>query len=217
MKVPRVFFMDRLSRSSLSLAAAAAERGAVVVFEPSSKSDKRLLTEVLQLAHIVKYSDQRLAGLDEFVGSSGSVLLEIQTLGSDGLRFRSQLPKSPVPEWEHLSALAAPVLVDTCGAGDWCTAGIVSKIAVEGSDGLKRVSGSQLHHALRFGQALASWNCGFEGARGGMYQLTAAVFEREVNRILGGDAEPSIRHASVPKQAVADAVACPGCPQAADV
>jgi sugar/nucleoside kinase (ribokinase family) len=211
MNVPRVFFMDRLSRSSLSLAAPAAERGAVVVFEPSSKSDPQLLAEALRLAHIVKYSDQRLTGLGELGESGGSVRLEIQTLGSGGLRFRSRLAKARVRKWEHLPALEAPVLVDTCGAGDWCTAGILSKIAAEGFNGLKRVSGSVLRDALRFGQALASWNCGFEGARGGMYQVTRAVFDHEVRRILRGDVGRSVRPAVAPDRAAQDTVLCPAC------
>jgi len=212
MKAPHVFFMDRLSRSSLSLAAAAAKRGAVVVFEPSSKSDQRFFEEALRLAHIVKYADQRLAEFDQLGRSGSSVRLEIQTLGSEGLRFRSWLPKARVPTWEHLPALEAPVLADTCGSGDWCTAGLLSKIAEQGSAGLQRVSVSLLRDALRYGQALASWNCGFEGARGGMYQVKKVVFEREVSQILRGDTGRSFQRAVVPHNADPDAIACPACP-----
>lgn len=211
MKAPHVFFMDRLSRSSLSLANTAAKLGAVVVFEPSSKSDQRLLEEALRLAHIVKYANQRLAGFDELGRAGSSVRLEIQTLGSEGLRFRSRLPKARVPKWEHLPALEPPVLADTCGSGDWCTAGLLSKIAGEGTAGLKRVSATLLRDALQYGQALASWNCGFEGARGGMYQVKKLVFEREVSRILRGDTKRSFRRASASDGVVPDAVACPAC------
>ena len=56
-----VFFFDRLSRAALMLAAQAAEAGAVVVFEPSGKSDPKMFAEALQIAHVVKYSDQRLS------------------------------------------------------------------------------------------------------------------------------------------------------------
>ena len=89
MKAPHVFFMDRLSRSSLSLAAAAAKRGAVVVFEPSSKSDQRFLEEALRLVHIVKYADQRLAEFDGLGRSGNSVRLEIQTLVRMGCGFEA--------------------------------------------------------------------------------------------------------------------------------
>jgi sugar/nucleoside kinase (ribokinase family) len=211
MKAPHVFFMDRLSRSSLTLAAAAAKCGAVVVFEPSSKSDQRFLEEALRLVRIVKYADQRFAEFDELGRSGNSVRLEIQTLGSDGLRFRSWLPKARVPRWEHLPALDAPVLADTCGAGDWCTAGLLSKIAEQGSAGLKRVSVTLLRNAIRYGQALASWKCGFEGARGGMYHVKKVVFAREVSHILRGDTNYSTQRAVVMHKADPDAIMCPAC------
>ncbi|HEX7944060.1 MAG TPA: hypothetical protein VF495_05305, partial [Phenylobacterium sp.] len=57
------FFLDRLSRASLTLAAKAADEGAVVVFEPSGKATPKLMAEALQIAHVVKYSDERLTGV----------------------------------------------------------------------------------------------------------------------------------------------------------
>jgi fructokinase len=60
-----VFFLDRLSRAGLTLARSASDAGAVVVFEPSGKGADKLFGEALQLAHIVKYADERLIGLDD--------------------------------------------------------------------------------------------------------------------------------------------------------
>ncbi|MCI0430199.1 MAG: PfkB family carbohydrate kinase [Rhodospirillales bacterium] len=212
MTTPRVFFMDRLSRASLILATAAAERGAMVVFEPSAKSDEKLLEEALRLSHIVKYADQRVTGLDDVCRSGSSVRLEIQTLGSHGLRFRSRLPNTRTRKWEHLPAAMTPVLADTCGAGDWCTAGVLSRIATEGADGLKRLNGPALRDALRFGQALAAWNCGFEGARGGMYRVDRPVFEQEVKRILGGGADRASQAVVPSVESSSESVMCPACP-----
>ena len=56
-----VFFLDRLSRGTLALAAEASAHGALVVFEPSSKSTDKLLAEAIGLAHVVKYANDRLA------------------------------------------------------------------------------------------------------------------------------------------------------------
>ena len=56
----QVFYMDRVSRAALTFAARASEAGAIVMFEPSGRSDPKLFAEAMQLAHIVKYSDQRL-------------------------------------------------------------------------------------------------------------------------------------------------------------
>jgi hypothetical protein len=54
--IASVFFLDRLCRATLSLAAAASAQGAVVVFEPSSKAATKLMTEAVTLANIVKYA-----------------------------------------------------------------------------------------------------------------------------------------------------------------
>ncbi|MFN8333455.1 MAG: hypothetical protein U0T81_19955, partial [Saprospiraceae bacterium] len=44
----------------------------------------------------------------------------------------------------------------------------------------------QIADGIRFGQALAAWNCQFEGARGGMYTVSKKQFQQQVNEILTG-------------------------------
>ena len=117
-----VFFLDRLSRGTLALAAEASARGALVVFEPSGKVTGRLMAEAVALAHVVKYADHRLAGVHGAMGKDSAVLLEVQTLGDRGLRYRHRLRRG-ISRWMHLKAVPAPRLADTCGSGDWCTAG----------------------------------------------------------------------------------------------
>ena len=92
-----VFFLDRLSRATLTLAAEASVRGAVVVFEPSSKSTDKLMAEAIALAHVVKYADHRLAGIHGVMASGSAVLLEVQTLGHRGLRYRHRLRRGVCP------------------------------------------------------------------------------------------------------------------------
>jgi hypothetical protein len=70
-----VFFMDRISRAALNLGAKAAEQGAVVVFEPSGRSDPKLFQQAIQLAHVVKYADQRLAVASGAMETGTSTLL----------------------------------------------------------------------------------------------------------------------------------------------
>ena len=62
-----VFFLDRLSRAALSLAKSAADRDAIIVFEPSGKGTDKLMAEAIRLAHVVKYADQRLAGVQGLI------------------------------------------------------------------------------------------------------------------------------------------------------
>jgi fructokinase len=208
-----VFFLDRVSRAAISLAAEAARAGAIVIFEPSGKSDEKLFDEALQIAHVVKYSDQRLSDAGGAMIGSRPTLLEIQTLGSQGLRFRHSLSGTP-SDWKTLPALAAPQLVDTCGSGDWCTAGLLGAAARNGLKGITEIGEGELTEALRYGQALAAWNCGFEGARGGMYVLEKHEFARQIEAIMAG--RPVLRVIERPHLPEAS-VACPACPREVSV
>jgi sugar/nucleoside kinase (ribokinase family) len=204
-----VFFLDRLSRATLNLAERASAEGAIVIFEPSGKGADKLFTEALRLAHIVKYSDQRLAEADTALESSSASIVEIQTLGERGLRYRHRLRRT-WSDWLHLGAIAAPRLKDACGAGDWCTAGLIATIAARGQEGLSKLGAKELREGLRYGQALAAWSCGFEGARGGMYAVSREGFEEQIADLLSG------RLKSLP-EALVEAVPgvtinCPACP-----
>ncbi len=184
-QAPKVFFMDRVSRGSLILARASAERGALIVFEPSSIGDPRLFAEALSVAHILKYSGQRIADISHD-NRGEHPLLEIQTLGDNGLRFRSRIPSCRTASWHMLAAHKVDRLRDTAGAGDWCTAGILHALGQSGVEGLRHLSMDRLQEGLSFGQALGAWNCRFEGARGGMYHVDKMTLQGEVEQIMGG-------------------------------
>jgi fructokinase len=185
----QVFFFDRVSRAALHLARACSDSGAVVVFEPSSVGNPDLFREAWGLAHIVKYSHERLrdiADLELKRSKEEGVLLEVETLGVDGLRYRSRLPRSKTKGWRQLNAFKPEPYRDAAGSGDWCTAGLLNRVARGGLVRFQATEGEKLQDALRYGQALASWNCGFEGARGGMYQVDKPTFEHRVETILNG-------------------------------
>lgn len=201
-----VYFFDRVSRGALELATQASEGGAVVMFEPSGRGDERLFKEALGLAHIVKYADQRMADLAAG-DHSGNLRLEIQTLGSEGLRFR--LPHNRHnPGWRMLNAASAPDVRDSCGSGDWCTAGVLAKLASRGVETLDAASVTSVTTALEFGQELAAWNCAFEGARGGMYSRSQAVADRP-GLFLPAASHADAQHAD--SSPAADLVNCPRC------
>jgi sugar/nucleoside kinase (ribokinase family) len=185
---PHVFFMDRLSRAALNLAKRMAVQGALIVFEPSASSDEKLWSEALRVAHILKYSRDRCHSLSDADYRKSSVRLEIETGGSDGLRFCSRLRHAKTRDWVYMPPMRAPIVVDTCGAGDWCTAGILDSVGRRGHAEFTRLTTSQLHSALKYGQTLAAWNCGYAGARGGMYAVNRKQFEAEVAIILSGKA-----------------------------
>jgi fructokinase len=205
-----VFFLDRLSRATLTLAKSAADRGAVVVFEPSGKGTDRLMAEAISLAHVVKYADQRLAGVPGVMESGAATLVEVRTLGERGLKYRHRFGRAP-SDWHYLNAVPAPLLADSCGSGDWCTAGLVAKAAAGGHVSLREGGAQSVRAALRYGQALAAWNCGFEGARGGMYSVTRDAFEAQVAALLAGQLSCVKDTPVEPK--LESLIDCPACSQ----
>lgn len=199
-----VFFFDRVSRGTLEIAKMAAAEGAVVMFEPSGRGDEKMFREALELAHIVKYADQRMSELSESLSSS-SRILEVQTLGAEGLRFR--VPQRMKPDsWRTLQAAPVARVADSCGSGDWCTAGLLNQLAAEGFDGLASAKVSDIAAGLRYGQELAAWNCQFEGARGGMYFESREVSPRDgsIEKVLD-------RRLNWEATDLAPLVACPKC------
>jgi fructokinase len=179
---PKVFFLDRVSRGALILAKACAELGALIFFEPSGFGEPRLFKEAYAMAHILKYSHERVKSFHG-VANSGPPL-EIETLGAEGLRYRSRIKGACSSGWERLEAYEIFDLKDTAGAGDWCSAGIIHKLGQKGLNGLLKTHHSHIQEALRFGQALATWNCSYEGARGGMYAVDKRMFRRQVQGIM---------------------------------
>ena len=206
----KAFFMDRLSRSALLLAKQAADYGAVVVFEPSAKSDEKLLAEVLKIAHIVKYSDERFSRVPGAMRRGSATLIEVQTFGANGLRYRHRLGRA-ASSWKQLDAVSPARLADTCGSGDWCTAGLISKVADGGLEGLLGLGAEGLIEALSFGQKLAAWNVGFEGARGGMYAVERTKLEKQLQAMASGQSEV-MQPTSRRKPITPAAIACPACP-----
>jgi len=82
--------------------------------------------------------------------------------------------------------LRGEAVADTAGAGDWCTAGIIHLLGRKGLAGMAAMEQGDIERAISFGQALAAWNCAYEGARGGMYAVGRSSFEAAINHILFG-------------------------------
>ncbi len=208
---PTVFFFDRVSRGMLTLANAAAEGGALVVFEPSAKGDPRHMHEAIEIAHIVKYSDQRFPESLSAIETSPSTRVEIQTHGGSGFRYRTKFGKR-ASNWKCKRSLPTVETVDSAGAGDWFTAALISKFP-NGLDDLLELRAGELREVLDYANTVAAWNCFFEGARGGMYTVSKRQFQAHVRKLQSGQIQVRPRH----KETIADfeqfdlSPACPAC------
>lgn len=178
--ISQVYYFDRVSRFSLALARHARALGSIVMFEPARYSQEPLFNECLKVAHIVKYSIEQL----QIETSRYAIPLEVQTMGAEGLLYR--LGSDQSGRWIKLDSYQISPLVDTAGAGDWCSAGILLELGPLGS---KRFNNSRqkVEHALRFGQGLAAINCSYIGARGSMYNLSRLELKEKASHLLNGE------------------------------
>lgn len=185
LKNASIFFFDRVSAAAIALAKSVGQSGALVVFEPSSIGNPILFRQAWEIAHVVKYSHERLSDFPEIDVEANPRLL-IETLGDAGLRYRWRSLRKRLGTWVESKALFIEGVRDTAGSGDWCTAGLLSKVAANGFAGFSKATDQQIANAIRFGQALAAWNCQFEGARGGMYAVSKKEFQQQINELLSG-------------------------------
>ncbi len=190
-----VFYFDRTSRGAIDLAQSARAAGALVFFEPSAESDPNHLKEALQTAHIIKVASDRLKS-NEAVLTSKSPSLVIQTMGSRGLSYSSSF-SSGRRTWKTLPPYEIDTLKDSSGAGDWCTAGIVSSLGHLGPAGLAEAHQDVIHSALELGQAMAAWTCQYDGARGGMYTSSKEGFVSFLKAVRKG--KPKAEAGTIPK------------------
>ena len=178
----RCFFFDRLSPAALHLAKTASDSGAMVVFEPPSVKDDPQFEKAMGICDILKYSNERARHQNRAAYES-SAWLVVETLGADGLRYRMRR-NGKISDWKMLPAFRISKLVDAAGAGDWCTSGMVHTLLQDRPAAFRDASETKIVEAMRYGQALGALNCGFEGARGVMYQLSRQKFDEEVTAIL---------------------------------
>lgn len=172
-----VFYFDRVSRSSIELAKYAKTQGALIFFEPSSNREKKQFKECLEISDIIKFSDQRIKSYREEYPNIQTTL-EIETSGKEGLNYRFKSNK-----WKSLDSFSIDNAVDTAGAGDWCSAGVIKKLICENSENLSNTSEEKIIEALKYGQVLGAINCLYAGARGLMYQVDKFIFDEMIDLV----------------------------------
>jgi len=168
------FYCDRVSPATVRAMETAAESGAFVVFEPSSRrADARLLKKAISAASILKVSEATSAALIHPALLAGCPIV-VTTHGRDGLTLRTR--QSVV----RMGSARSPRLIDTCGAGDMLSAGLIHHL-------LRFGSGPDFRHGdlvdgLNAGMRLAALNCAFVGARGAFRAFAAETLS---NLVLG--------------------------------
>lgn len=161
-----VFFTDRLSAAVVEMAVSAREHGAFVMYEPSTNTDQQWIDQMLAVAHVVKFSADYA---DALALKPTSHSLWIETHGAKGLRWKAADSKS----WNVARAPVVTRLVDSCGAGDWFSAGLLFSL-FEFTSEPRAATERQIENAIRHATLLAAWSCRFLGARGPLYDADAS-------------------------------------------
>ena len=169
--IPEVFYFDRMNPGTLELARHFKANGSLIYFEPSSAKDSDTFEKFLAVSDIVKFSHERIPDYEERYNQI-QCFLEVKTIGESGLVFRSRKNTHP-NTWNTIKAPSINNLQDAAGAGDWCSAGIISCLGTIGKIGLKNATVSEIKMALNFGQTLGALNCLYDGSRGLMYYYTS--------------------------------------------
>jgi sugar/nucleoside kinase (ribokinase family) len=195
----KVFYFDRVSRSSINLAQFYKKEGALIFFEPSSFIDNKQFKECLEIADIIKYSNDRISNYTELFPTP-VVELEIETLGKEGLKYRRKSSNSHV--WKSIASFGIQNIVDSAGAGDWCTSAIINELGTAGSKSFYNLKDSQIEEALGIGQAFGAINCMYDGARGVMYNMNYDSFVKSVEALLNSSEFPEIETSPIKVTAI---------------
>jgi len=163
----------------LEVVRAAVAKGATISIDPNVRPSligdfagyKQRLNGFLDLAHIVKVSEEDLAELDagKSIEQHAQDLLDrpncrlvVVTLGEKGSRAFTATGSASA------SIYAPPVFGDTVGAGDSLMAGILTWLDERGAldpQALPLLGAEALADMLRFGAVVAGINCGRKGCK----------------------------------------------------
>jgi fructokinase len=163
----------------LEVVAAAIAKGATISIDPNVRPSlvddfagyKARLSTFLDLAHLVKVSEEDLEALDSAKSleqhaadllARPNCELVVVTLGDKGSRAFTAAGKATA------AIYAPPVFGDTVGAGDSLMAGILSWLHERGllkSGKLATLGDGALSDMLRFGAVVAGINCGRKGCK----------------------------------------------------
>lgn len=175
----QAYFFDRATDATLFLARAARDAGLVVMFEPPSFPRTRRALYATELSDIVKISHSpSKPPLNWTLVQGGPARLVIETLGAGGVRFahRSKLAWS---RWKEIPSLSPVNIRDTAGAGDWLTAGLLTRLLPQANS--HTIDPHMVVASIEYGQRLSAISISFDGPGGALQELGAAEIIRVAN------------------------------------
>ena len=162
---PALFFFDRSGPTTIKLAMEARESGALVMFEPHSFGSNGNFSKALQISDVVKYSVHRTGeSIEPWLSNADHrPWLVVETMDGGGLRYMTRRGLDDL-SWKHQEPFLVDSPADQAGAGDWCSAGLISRLL--NTSASERWRDRTVGRALAFAQSLAAASILFEGPRG---------------------------------------------------
>jgi len=140
-KMPNVYFFDSPEAGPRMIAEQLKQKGTLIYFEPESDKETSKFKNGIAVADIVKFSGEKI--LDTSFCNATDKLF-IQTLGSEGLRFRLR-----GSDWKHIPAVTIDNVVDWEGCGDTTTAVFLDSLAEQGMLSMSTITIDGIEIALR--------------------------------------------------------------------
>ncbi len=162
-----VFYVDRISESIVEAMIEAKSSGAIVFFEPSKIGRRDLFDRAVAIADILKYATDRF---DTHIAPLQFEGVKVVTYGADGLEITDSLSNIWCP------AIPTANVLDTCGAGDMVSVGIINRILSDNAQ-TTPLRAHDLKEGAVAGQRLASANCFYVGARG-LFKARGAAYAK---------------------------------------
>lgn len=170
----KVFYFDRANAATVRLAREFRATERLVVFEPSTRGHASLFDQAVEVANILKFSSERAHAFMSRLPRTSKNQLRIITDGANGTVVEFEDRSTEMPAF-------GVDAIDTCGAGDWTTTGILAGL---GQTATEQLNFDEATEAVRFGQALAALSCAFPGARGMAKACSRTDVIRETSALL---------------------------------
>lgn len=166
-------YTDRISAGIRSLRDNFNQHGAWTIYEPNSFRNINAFLKNAKESTIVKFSSEKIpfeiANRLRSLADESKILIIVQTLGENGLRFCFRKRNKKLSSWINLPAQPITNLVDIAGAGDWCTAGTIINLLSIHPKSPNWLTENEVISALQYGQALSAISCSFVGGQGLIY------------------------------------------------
>lgn len=156
---PDVYFFDHNEAGPREMAKDFRNRGTLIYYEAENNKDWNKFLKSVELADIVKFSDENVPDIDFCKNYSDKLF--IQTLGPKGMRFSLK-----GGEWVKVKPVPVENVVDWEGCGDTVSAVFLNELYKFGLPKVSELTEEQVLKALNVAAEKSAFNTQYYGSKG---------------------------------------------------